>query len=104
MKLNLHKKHTASNTQHCFIEKRSIRILDSLFNKRGPKFQEETVKQNKSRNKRFCERIPLGIKGIQTDNGSEFEEYAYEYLQKHNLIHYWNYPRIPKSNTYYRMI
>jgi transposase InsO family protein len=47
---------------------------------------------------RLKEYCPFEIKRIQTDNGSEFEGYAHEYLKKKKLIHYWNYPRSPKSN------
>jgi transposase InsO family protein len=37
---------------------------------------------------------------IQTDNGGEFEKYFAKYIRDKNIIHYYNYPRHPKSNGY----
>jgi len=43
---------------------------------------------------------PFSIRRVQTDNGSEFHKYFREYLKKENIIHFFNYPRSPKSNAY----
>ena len=42
---------------------------------------------------------PFKIKRIQTDNGSEFEKYFKEYIEKQKIIHFHNYPRCPKMNA-----
>jgi len=39
--------------------------------------------------------FPYKIKAIQTDNGSEFHKYFKQYLEKRNIIHYWNYKGQP---------
>lgn len=43
---------------------------------------------------------PFKIKRIQTDNGSEFHKIFRAYVKEQNIIHYYNYPRQPKSNCY----
>lgn len=43
---------------------------------------------------------PFAIKRIQTDNGSEFEDYFDRYCQTHHITHFYNYPRHPQSNTH----
>lgn len=43
---------------------------------------------------------PFAIKRIQTDNGSEFEKYFREFIQKQGIIHFHNYPHHPQSNCY----
>lgn len=43
---------------------------------------------------------PFGIRAVQTDNGSEFAKHFGTYLTERNIIHYWNYPKNPKSNCY----
>jgi len=50
--------------------------------------------------KRLKEFYPFKIKRVQTDNGSEFDGYAHNYLKANNLTHFWNYPRSPKSNAF----
>jgi transposase InsO family protein len=50
--------------------------------------------------KRFREVSPFEIKAIQTDNGKEFHKYFKEYLETEKIIHYYNYPRCPKMNTF----
>ena len=65
------------------------REYDRLNSKNATDFFEELKKE-----------YPFEIKRIQTDNGSEFDGYAHEYLAKHNLKHFWNYPRSPKSNAF----
>ncbi|MCL2390499.1 MAG: DDE-type integrase/transposase/recombinase, partial [Endomicrobia bacterium] len=50
--------------------------------------------------KRLKENCPFAINRIQTDNGSEFDGCAHDYLKKENLTHFYNYPRKPKSNAY----
>ncbi len=44
--------------------------------------------------------VPFKIKKIQTDNGSEFEEYFSDYLKDNNIQHFHNYPRYPRGNAY----
>ena len=43
---------------------------------------------------------PFKIQRIQTDNGSEFEKYFREYIEKRKITHLHNYPRQPKMNCY----
>lgn len=43
---------------------------------------------------------PFAIKRVQTDNGSEFELYFREYIEKKNIIHFHNYPNCPKMNAH----
>jgi transposase InsO family protein len=43
--------------------------------------------------------VPFSIKRIQTDNGSEFEHFFREYIEKKNIIHFHNYPKCPKMNA-----
>lgn len=43
---------------------------------------------------------PFIIKHIQTDNGKEFHKYFDEYLKTQKIIHFWNYPKSPKMNTF----
>jgi hypothetical protein len=40
--------------------------------------------------------MPFEIKGIQTDNGSEFLGEFTKALKKKDIKHYFNYPRYPK--------
>lgn len=44
--------------------------------------------------------VPFRIKRIQTDNGSEFEKFFREYIEKKKIIHFHNYPRCPKMNAF----
>jgi transposase InsO family protein len=52
--------------------------------------------------KDFIEKLEMyfgyPIKAIQTDNGSEFHKHFTEYLEKSNIIHYWNYKGKPFLN------
>jgi len=43
--------------------------------------------------------LPFPIRKIQTDNGAEFEKHFRDYIQKHNITHFHNYPRHPQSNA-----
>ncbi len=43
---------------------------------------------------------PFVIKRVQTDNGSEFEKYFREYIEKKKIVHYHNYPNCPKMNPF----
>ena len=43
---------------------------------------------------------PLKIKAIKTDNGMEFLGDFDLYLNKKSIVHYFSYPRTPKSNAY----
>lgn len=47
---------------------------------------------------KFQQVAPFEIKHIQTDNGSEFMDRFHNDLEKQGLIHFFNYPRHPKSN------
>jgi len=42
--------------------------------------------------------FPYRIKAVQTDNGSEFHKYFMDYLEKQDVIHYWNYKGQPTKN------
>lgn len=42
--------------------------------------------------------FPYRIERVQTDNGSEFHKYFMGYLEKQNVIHYWNYKGQPTKN------
>jgi transposase InsO family protein len=44
--------------------------------------------------------MPFEIKGIQTDNGSEFLGEFTKALKKKDIKHYFNYPRYPKGQAY----
>jgi transposase InsO family protein len=44
--------------------------------------------------------MPFKIKGIQTDNGSEFLGEFTKALKKKEIKHYFNYPRYPKGQAY----
>ena len=48
---------------------------------------------------KFTQVAPFPIKRKQTDNGSEFHKYFDDYLSKKGIIHFWNYPRHPRSNS-----
>ncbi len=43
--------------------------------------------------------FPYKIKAVQTDNGSEFHKYFMWYLEKQNIVHYWNYKGQPTKNV-----
>lgn len=43
--------------------------------------------------------LPFSIRRIQTDNGAEFGKHFRDYIQKHNITHFHNYPRHPQSNA-----
>lgn len=49
---------------------------------------------------KFREVAPFEIKRAQTDNGKEFHKHFSEYLKNENIVHFFNYPRSPKSNAY----
>ena len=42
--------------------------------------------------------FPYRIKAVQTDNGSEFHRYFKEYLERQNIVHYFNYKGKPTKN------
>jgi len=44
--------------------------------------------------------IPYKIIHVQTDNGCEFLHRFHDYLNKKNIIHFFNYPRRPTQNAY----
>lgn len=43
---------------------------------------------------------PFSIKAIQTDNGSEFLLLCDQKMQQMGIVHFFTYPRSPKSNAY----
>jgi len=43
---------------------------------------------------------PFKITHVQTDNGCEFLHRFHDYLNKKNIIHFFNYPRRPTQNAY----
>jgi len=43
---------------------------------------------------------PFPIRAIQTDNGSEFLKYADQEMLKNGIVHFFTYPRSPKSNAF----
>jgi transposase InsO family protein len=43
---------------------------------------------------------PFAITHVQTDNGSEFEKHFRDCLEKRRIIHFHNYPRCPRMNSY----
>jgi len=49
---------------------------------------------------KFREVAPFEIRGVQTDNGSEFLGDFERYLKGEGIKHYFNYPRNPKGNGY----
>jgi transposase InsO family protein len=59
---------------------------------------------NSKNAKDFLEKLinvmPFKIKGIQTDNGSEFLGEFTKALKKKDIKHYFNYPRYPKGQAY----
>ena len=59
----------------------------NLSSKQSKEFIEECIKQIK-------------ISDVQTDNGLEFEKYFHQTLEKHNINHYYSYPRCPKQNAF----
>jgi len=54
--------------------------------------------------KDFMEKLikvaPFAIFHIQTDNGKEYHKYFADFVKSQNIIHFWNYPRCPKMNTF----
>jgi transposase InsO family protein len=43
---------------------------------------------------------PFAILRIQTDNGKEFHKYFRDYVRSQSIIHFYNYPRCPKMNSF----
>lgn len=39
------------------------------------------------------------VSAIQTDNGSEFEKYFREHMERSKIKHFWNYPKHPQLNA-----
>jgi putative transposase len=64
-----------------------------------------TYNDHKSRSaKDFVKKLqyvsPFPILRIQTDNGSEFAKYFSLFIRKEKIIHFHNYPRCPKQNSF----
>ena len=49
---------------------------------------------------RFQKVAPFAIAHIQTDNGSEFHKCFRDYIKSQNIVHFYNYPRQPKMNSF----
>lgn len=47
---------------------------------------------------RFMSQYQHSVRAVQTDNGSEFLKDFDDYLQQHNIIHHFIYPRSPRIN------
>jgi len=63
-----------------------------------------TYKSNSSANgsdflRKYIHIAPFATSRIQTDNGSEFEKYFDKTCQEQGLVHFFNYPRHPQSNS-----
>jgi transposase InsO family protein len=48
--------------------------------------------------KKLIQVTPYDIKGIQTDNGSEFLNHFDQIIAKQGIVHFFTYPRCPKQN------
>ncbi len=64
-----------------------------------------TYKSSSSANARdFLEKLrcvaPFQVTRVQTDNGHEFEKHFSQACREQNLVHYFNYPRHPQSNSH----
>ena len=64
-----------------------------------------TYKSNSSANGRdfldkFIKLAPFATARIQTDNGGEFAKHFEQSCQNYALVHFFTYPRHPKSNAY----
>ena len=64
-----------------------------------------TYKSNSSRNgqdflAKFTRAVPFSVRHIQTDNGSEFLKNFNQSCLDRNLVHFFNYPRHPQSNSH----
>ena len=64
-----------------------------------------TYKSNSSANARdFLMKLrsvaPFRITRVQTDNGHEFGKHFLQACREQNLVHYFNYPRHPQSNSH----
>ena len=42
--------------------------------------------------------VPFTVRRMQTDNGSEFYKHFHNACTEMDIVHFWNYPRTPKSN------
>jgi len=64
-----------------------------------------TYKSNSSANgsdflTKFITVAPFATERIQTDNGGEFEKHFDKLCQQYHLVHFFNYPRHPQSNSH----
>ena len=50
--------------------------------------------------RKFVTVAPFNTARIQTDNGGEFEKHFDQACQEYDLVHFFNYPRHPRSNSY----
>ena len=50
--------------------------------------------------RKFVTVAPFNTARIQTDNGGEFEKHFDKACQEYDLVHFFNYPRHPRSNSY----
>lgn len=64
-----------------------------------------SYKSNSSANgqdflQKFIQVAPFATSRIQTDNGGEFEKHFDNFCQHNSLVHFFNYPRHPRSNAH----
>lgn len=93
-----------ADSVHIRIDGKKRYLINGVDVKGRVAFSYEYERLNSTKAADFFERLikesPFEIKRIETDNGSEIDGYANEYLKKHNLKHIRNYPRSPKSNAF----
>jgi transposase InsO family protein len=49
---------------------------------------------------KFLNVAPFATRRLQTDNGSEFTKHFDDCCQENDLVHFFNYPKHPESNSY----
>ena len=93
-----------ADSMHLFIDGKKRYVINAIDLAGRLAFSRQYERLTSQNAQDFLERLkefyPFEIKRIQTDNGSEFDGYAHDYLKANNLTHFWNYPRSPKSNAF----
>jgi transposase InsO family protein len=92
------------DTKHEYVNGRKVYIFVAKDVKTRISFTFAYDRLNSKNAKDFLEKLinvmPFEIKGIQTDNGSEFLGEFTKALKKKDIKHYFNYPRYPKGQAY----
>jgi transposase InsO family protein/transposase-like protein len=92
------------DTKHEYVNGRKVYIFVAKDVKTRMSFTFAYDRLNSKNAKDFLEKLinvmPFEIKGIQTDNGSEFLGEFTKALKKKDIKHYFNYPRYPKGQAY----